>query len=199
MIRCAIYFPAAILFFIIFSEGVATGLIMITMFLLEWFYPIYFEVLHDGQTPGKKRLAIKVIEANGVAVGWQASFIRNFLRFVDFLPFFYGFALLSSFIDKSSRRLGDLAAGTIVVYSESQTQGQKIPQIDPDYAPIRLTYSEEGAILAYSEKLNQLSKARQQELANLLQPLHMKEGPQAVTSIQAYAAGIQGHDEAKSI
>lgn len=92
------------------------------LFLLEWFYPIIFEVYRQGQTPGKKVMAIKVLQDNGIPVGWPTSLIRNLLRAVDFLPMMYGFGVVSMLIARNFRRLGDLAAGTLVVYVEPTGQ-----------------------------------------------------------------------------
>src|SRR5262245_53862085 len=51
----------------------ATGVYLICMFVIVWFYPVLFEVLRDGQTPGKKAMRLRVVNANGTPVGWVAS------------------------------------------------------------------------------------------------------------------------------
>src|SRR5512143_1036292 len=93
------------------------GLFLILLFLVEWFYPVLFEVSR-GATPGKKMMGLAVVHDNGTPIGWPASMIRNLLRVIDFFPLMYGTGLLSMLINRQFKRLGDLAAGTLVVYRE---------------------------------------------------------------------------------
>ncbi len=83
--------------------------------LLQCAYYIAFERFWNGQTPGKRLLGIRVVQEAGRPVTLIASVIRNFIRLIDFFPVFYGTGVLTMFIDKRSRRVGDLAAGTLVV------------------------------------------------------------------------------------
>ena len=85
-------------------------------FLFFWGYYILFELLWNGQSPGKRLNQLRVIRANGTPIGPPESIIRNLTRLVDLLPAAYGLGIITMFIDKQSRRLGDLAAGTLVVY-----------------------------------------------------------------------------------
>ncbi len=94
------------------------GSYLIGLFALLWFYPVYFEVRAHGQTPGKRFMGLRVLQENGTPVGWSASVLRNFLLVADFLPVLYLAALISMISDSSFRRLGDLAAGTLVVYAD---------------------------------------------------------------------------------
>ena len=64
------------------------GIYLILLFLIEWFYPVFFEVISDGMTPGKRAMGIRVVHSNGTPIGWSASITRNLLRFIDFLPLF---------------------------------------------------------------------------------------------------------------
>jgi uncharacterized RDD family membrane protein YckC len=88
---------------------------LLLSFLILWGYHILFEMLWHGQTPGKRRLGLRVIKEGGYPVGFVDSVIRNVVRLVDFLPFFYVVGATAMFLDRRSRRLGDLAAGTLVV------------------------------------------------------------------------------------
>jgi len=92
-----------------------TGVLLIAFFGLEWFYPVLFEVYGQGATPGKRMLGLRVVHDDGVPVGWSGAMIRNLLRAVDFLPFFYGCGLVSMLLTRDFKRLGDLAARTVVV------------------------------------------------------------------------------------
>jgi uncharacterized RDD family membrane protein YckC len=88
---------------------------LLLSFVLLWGYHILFEMVWHGQTPGKRPLGLRVIKEGGYPVGFVDSVIRNVVRLVDFLPFFYVVGATAMFLDPRSRRLGDLAAGTLVV------------------------------------------------------------------------------------
>jgi uncharacterized RDD family membrane protein YckC len=78
-------------------------------------FDVYFEVRQNGQTPGKRRAGIRVIREGGSAVDFRSACIRNLLGMADFLPAFY---LLGSFLillTPKGQRVGDLAAGTLVI------------------------------------------------------------------------------------
>jgi len=98
------------------AESAALALLFLAVFLIRWGYFIFFEILMQGRTPGKKMLGIRVIRDNGLPIGPREALIRNLLRFVDTLPppayFVGGFAAL---FNREGKRLGDMAAGTIVV------------------------------------------------------------------------------------
>ena len=83
--------------------------------LFYWGYYVFFEVLWKGQSPGKRWMGLRVIRTDGTPITLSEAFIRNLVRVVDFLPAGYGVGIITMFIDKQSRRLGDLAAGTLVV------------------------------------------------------------------------------------
>lgn len=93
-----------------------SGIFLLIFFLLEWAYPILFEVYWHGATPGKRACHLRVLHDDGTPVAWRASVIRNTMRAVDFLPLMYGFGLVSAILNRDFKRLGDLAAGTIVIY-----------------------------------------------------------------------------------
>jgi uncharacterized RDD family membrane protein YckC len=80
-----------------------------------WGYYLAFELVWGGQTPGKRLLGLRAVREGGRPITAGASAIRNLVRLVDFLPFGYGLGALVMFADPRSRRLGDLAAGTLVV------------------------------------------------------------------------------------
>lgn len=88
------------------------GLIAFAFF---WGYYIFFEMAWNGQSPGKRWVGLRVICTNGTPVTLAESIIRNLIRLVDFLPVYYGIGVVTMFVNAQSRRLGDLAAGTLVV------------------------------------------------------------------------------------
>ncbi len=87
----------------------------ILSFVLFWGYYIMFELLWNGQSPGKRAVRLRVVREGGRPITFATSAIRNLIRFVDFLPGFYGLGVLVMFIDRRARRLGDLAGGSLVV------------------------------------------------------------------------------------
>lgn len=84
-------------------------------FAFLWGYYVFFEMLWNGQSPGKRWAGLRVIRTDGTPIALTESLIRNLVRFVDFLPAYYGVGVVTMFINEQARRLGDLAAGTLVV------------------------------------------------------------------------------------
>ena len=120
LIRAVIYLAAAFVFGMI--GGAGTGLLLILVFVLEWFYPVWFEVMRNGQTPGKKAFGMAVVHEDGTPVDIQASLVRNLLRTVDLFPLLYLTGFITMLLDSRFRRLGDLAAGTLVVYAANSNR-----------------------------------------------------------------------------
>lgn len=168
------------------------GIALLAMFLLYWGYPIAFEVLLDGQTLGKKALGLRVVNANGTPVTWLPSIVRNLLRFVDMMPFAYGFGLLSGLIDRNGRRLGDLAAGTVVVYVEKVGSRVSAPPVQAQAPMQPLRIDEQGAIVAFAERAPQMTPERQEELADLLAPLTQAQGARGVQRLFGIANYLLG-------
>jgi uncharacterized RDD family membrane protein YckC len=87
----------------------------LTTFLLYWGYFTLFEAFWNGRTPGKRVARIRVIQRSGRAIGLFESMARNLVRVVDQIPFIYAVGVIAMFATKQHQRLGDLAAGTLVV------------------------------------------------------------------------------------
>lgn len=165
-----------------FSGKLGMGLFLLGVFLLEWFYPVLFEVYMHGQTPGKRACGLVVLHDDGRPVGWGASFVRNTLRFVDFLPFFYATGFIASLLDRDGKRLGDLAAGTVVVHGEMKS-GKKPALLDSEVhgseaPPFPLTAEEQQALIEYRNRASQFTAERAEELAELAAPLTGRATPQ---------------------
>jgi uncharacterized RDD family membrane protein YckC len=104
------------------SENWAVAIFTILSFLLYWGYFTLFEALWSGRTPGKRVAKIRVIHNSGRAINFYEAIARNFIRVIDQFPLIYGVGVLFVFITKQHQRLGDLAAGTLVVREqESET------------------------------------------------------------------------------
>jgi len=96
------------------SEIVAAVLIM-GYFIIVWGYYIFFETLWNGETPGKRWLGLRVIKDGGYPVDFRSVVVRNLVRAADILPLFYSLGFLIALLHKRYQRLGDMAAGTLVV------------------------------------------------------------------------------------
>jgi uncharacterized RDD family membrane protein YckC len=94
----------------------ATAIWIFLFFLLRWGYFTVFEAFWNGRTPGKRVAGIRVIQRTGRGIGLFESMTRNLLRLVDELPFFYVVGVISILVTRDHQRLGDLAAGTLVVH-----------------------------------------------------------------------------------
>ena len=156
----------------------------IIVFALFWGYYMVSEVTTNGQSLGKRALGLRVIKEGGYPIGFADSAIRNLVRLVDFLPFFYGAGLLAMLINKDWRRLGDLAAGTLVVKTaptDRRLTGplSKVapavnipPQATFTYAdwirPELVTETELGIIREYLGRRGMLPKFRRSELARTI-------------------------------
>lgn len=100
----------------ILDEGAAFLLIAVASLAVPFGYHWIFETFWNGQTPGKKALGLRVRMADGTPITPAAAFLRNALRVADLLPGTYTLGITSIFFTEKSQRLGDLAAGTIVVH-----------------------------------------------------------------------------------
>jgi uncharacterized RDD family membrane protein YckC len=96
-------------------HGSVLAFVFITVFLVMFVYDVPFELLNGGRTIGKMAAGIRVVGPNGEPVTFLASGIRNILRLVDFLPVFYLAGAVTIVGTQRDQRLGDLAAGTVVV------------------------------------------------------------------------------------
>jgi uncharacterized RDD family membrane protein YckC len=89
---------------------------LIFLLTLVWLgYYIILETVWNGQTIGKRALHIRVRKELGYAPNFWDIALRNILRLVDFLPFGFAIGFLTMFCNKNAKRLGDYAAGTIVI------------------------------------------------------------------------------------
>jgi len=175
-----------------FFDKFGMGLSALLLFLVTWWYMVLFEVLHQGQTPGKQIMGLRVVHDDGTPIGWGASLTRNLLRFVDMLPFGYSLGAMSCLQHPMFKRLGDLAAGSLVIYRDLPVTRPPLPQAEPLIAPIALTLDEQRALLEFAERQSSLSPSRAQELASILaEPLHVPPAD-AVAHLNGLARGLLG-------
>lgn len=99
--------------------GIGQALAITAAFIIQWGYHVYFEVQREGRTPGKRLTRLRVVDGRGLPITFEQSMMRNIVRVLDFFPTFYGLGGVTCLLDKDRRRLGDLAADTLVI-RESQ-------------------------------------------------------------------------------
>jgi uncharacterized RDD family membrane protein YckC len=122
-------------------------------FLLIWGYYTLFEAFWHGQTPGKHIMKLRVIKDSGRQITLFEAMSRNLLRVVDYLPSLYLIGVITMLCTKRHQRLGDLAAGTIVVHERSDEQPLLIErgtsilpaQHTPGYDPVASGAASHGA------------------------------------------------------
>jgi uncharacterized RDD family membrane protein YckC len=174
-IRAVCYIVITI--FLSWLGGIGKGIILIGLFAIEWFYPVLFEV-RNGMTPGKKAMGLQVVHDDGTPLSWSSSLLRNLIRCIDLLPLFNMVGFFTMLLNSRFQRLGDLAAGTVVVYFKDATRVITIPDYPPQPAPIPLTLAEQRLILDFCERAGDLSDDRRRELASLLAPLCGSKSPE---------------------
>ena len=96
-------------------DSFITASVILAVFVVYFGYFIAFEALWNGQTPGKRVIGIRVVRDGGYPIGFSESVIRNLIRVLEAALFFYALSAVSAVVSAQNKRLGDLAAGTIVV------------------------------------------------------------------------------------
>jgi len=171
----------------IVSGGLATGFILILYFALEWFYPVFFEMSRRGATPGKAMMGLRVVMDTGQPVTLGASMTRNLLRAADFLPALYSAGIAALLLRRDSKRLGDMAAGTLVVFDRSADIDGRLsegPILDPGRP---LSLNEQAAIVALAGRRGRLTRQRFEELARMVGPALPDTGDSADASSRLLA------------
>jgi uncharacterized RDD family membrane protein YckC len=171
LLRLAVFWVSSMV--LTFSGKAGTGLLLILAFSLEFFYPVVFEVWRKGATPGKNAMGLAVVMDTGAPVTFAASFTRNLLRIVDFLPFGYLFGVITILLNRECRRLGDITARTVVIHRakpkvDVTPPGREWEPMAPRFA---LTREETQQLAEFARRVPALTPARAEELALILPPL----------------------------
>jgi uncharacterized RDD family membrane protein YckC len=169
---------AALLISMVVSGGSQSSLgpAFVAFFLLTWGYGAFWEGLFNGQTPGKRALGLRVVTQRGVPITTVQAVLRNLVGTVDgLIPFFFLTGLASMLLTRRFQRLGDLAAGTMVVIEERRSRLGliRISVRDPrvreilDRLPVRIAA---GSTLAralsdYVRRRHRIGRDRREELA----------------------------------
>lgn len=189
----------AVIFALVFTLGwlqmLGMTLLVLIWFLITWWYPVLFEVLADGATPGKRVLALRVLHDDGTPIGWGASIVRNLLRQIDFLPLAYGAGLTAMICNRRFQRLGDLAAGSLVVHAARPALDTTAISQGPARAPaLALGPEEQQVLLSLTERLPRLNPERARELAALMQPVTAQPPEKSLETLEAWARWIRGQE-----
>jgi uncharacterized RDD family membrane protein YckC len=118
------------------GSGVVIAVYSLASFLVFVGYDVTFEVLNSGQTPGKRMNGLRVVRTGGQPIGFVTSAVRNVLRLIDWLPLGYAVGMLAILVTKRNQRLGDLAAGTLVVRARKPAPSPVVAVTPSDAQPV---------------------------------------------------------------
>ena len=111
--------------------------LFLSYFLIYNAYFAVFEALWNGQTPGKRVIGLRVISTTGRPISAFEAILRNVVRIADQLPGIYAIGIVSIFVTERNQRLGDLAAGTVVVHERAVEARDLDLQLEPPAVPTR--------------------------------------------------------------
>jgi uncharacterized RDD family membrane protein YckC len=142
-------------------------------FIVTSGYFILFEIIWNGQTPGKRTLGLRVIRESGYPMRPVDGVIRNLVRIADWLPFFYGIGALVMLFNKRSKRLGDFAGGTIVVREGarnalSSIAAEQMPAAAPEPISVALSSADATLVRDFLVRRDSLAPTARIELARRL-------------------------------
>jgi len=162
-------------------------------------YYIVFDLVWNGQSPGKRVIGLRVVREGGRPITFISSAIRNFIRIIDFLPAFYGIGVVVMFIDRRARRLGDLAGGTLVVKERRNVTLESLVSDIPSLtAPLRSDETAPQLTLPNLQLLNDRDYGLVQEFlrrrTQLKLDARVKLGAQLASGLQARLGLPQGGD-----
>lgn len=181
--RCRAYAVDLLIRFVIFwvitwlawqtrNETVFVVMMLLNGFFCVWLYYVFFEMFWGGRTLGKRIFGLRTINDDGTHLTWSSSLLRNLMRLIDGMPFFYALGATVSLCHPYGKRLGDILAATVVVYddqSRAKAGGSLNLQGVEAVAPsVVLTREEQQAILSFAERRHLLTRARAEELADML-------------------------------
>ena len=191
------------------TGGFGLGLLLLLLFFAQWVYFAAFEAWR-GATPGKMALRLRVLTTTGRPIGFAAAVLRNLLRAADVLPTGYVVGGITMLASGRLQRLGDLAAGTMVVVEPRTIKAVPIrlrPPADARElatitARVRLDAEERAAIELFLRRGSTLGPAREHELAEMIaEPLALRFGGKGLAPTRLLAllydlAAGEGRDEA---
>jgi uncharacterized RDD family membrane protein YckC len=170
-----------------FAEAFVIVALALGGFVITAGYYLVFEIVWNGQTPGKRTLGIRVIRENGYPIRPVDAVIRNVVRIADWVPFFYGIGILVMLFNKRSRRLGDFAAGTIVVREGARrTLTEVTAGVPTQEVGVLLSSSDATLVRDFLVRRSSMDLAARRNLATRL----------AAAIAQRYGLAYEGEPEA---
>jgi uncharacterized RDD family membrane protein YckC len=119
------------------SPGVAQAFFLTATFAIGWGWHVVFEAYRQGRTPGKQLLGLRVVDGRGLPVSLEQALVRNVVRVLDFAPVFYGLGAFVCQADPRRRRLGDIAADTLVIREGEAPAGLGEVARSPEFNSLR--------------------------------------------------------------
>lgn len=165
------------------------GVMLLGLFVIWWGYPMAWESF-GGRTPGKRILGLRVLRVDGQPITWKEAFLRGLVLAADFLPGFYVTGLLTTLFVPGFRRLGDLAAGTVVVRDEKKSFHLPASEIETESSPVPLQPQEQRALIDLLERSEFMSFERRDELGDIASAYTGLKGKASVARLRAIAAGL---------
>jgi uncharacterized RDD family membrane protein YckC len=152
-------------------ESIAMAIVIAVVFIIFFGYFILFEALWNGQTPGKRMLGIRVVRDGGYPLDFMASVIRNLIRVGELGLGFYALSAVVAVFSPQNKRIGDLAAGTIVIRESRMESPEKMLRevAEPVYAATAYVSGEERSIIRrFLERRTDLIDERRAAIASQL-------------------------------
>ncbi len=200
-------------FNLVFATGgsrIGMGFMALIGFVVYWGYNVYFESGKRAATPGKRAMGLKVVSVNGGPASLGSIMLRNVARAADVMPLAvipvssgvplpmptYFVGLLCCLFTERFQRLGDIAARTLVVYSNPSAaplhrQPPPLPGIAPLPPRVTLTREERSAVVRFQERSTLWSPARQEELAAHASGLTNSSAPEGVKKLTSMAIWLR--------
>ncbi len=137
--------------------------LILGLFVIYYGYFAAYEIAWNGQTPGKRLIGLRVIHATGRPLSPFEAILRNIVRVIDQFPGIYAIGIVAVFLSDRSQRLGDLAAGTVVVHErpgakrlDEITRDAPPPSIDTRHGASALTQEEISVIELFLRRRTEL-------------------------------------------
>ena len=168
--------------------------------LVDLGYFLFFEALWNGQTPGKRRQRLRVIRMNGQPIGWLESSIRNILRAVDLVGGVYPVGIVVVFLSGNNQRIGDYAAGTVVIVERKQgvprdrkqaLSPQVLTHPEIEWYVSRLKPAQYQVLRSFLERREQMDQDHRHELARLLSHQLLKKMARSSRMSMSYESFIE--------
>lgn len=169
-----------------FGESMGVAAFIFVLFMIFYGYFILFETFWNGQTPGKKLLGIRVVRDGGFPLDFGSSSVRNLVRIGEQLAGFYFISAISTLLSRENKRIGDFAAGTIVVRESRvaplRSWQEALTAADAARSSAYLTDDERTTVAAFLARRASMAPANRRTIAA---QLAAQLRPRAPANLQA--------------